>query len=454
MSFFQSIFSSLSSVLDGDHANYASWGQTVEKKVTALAALLAPLMGKIDHVGQLQQNLNQVQVALVDLLPDLSVDTYSGEARNLLHIQHARGCLLHLWSNLLLSLDKVEEMRFTLLFLDVIWRIMTRPEFDIEYLVLDDHGVPHTSQECSNAFKRYGRLIQNTHAYISTKLADANPAMNSSILLKLELLMAYSRILSVCFFRLPEVSKAIIKSLKTSSQLITYDLKAFEYNEVIAALASAGALQAVAKTAVPTPLPEVMIADVPPDSPPLSKVEGFGDLPIETPNELVDEGTRGNETNVDVQSLVTETNPQPDASASIPQDANVSVDPVEPKVGDKTPTDTTQSPAKDPPATPTKDPQTSPTKDTKGKDEEPKLVTQPTKSIVIDKNSSIVKSLPTERSISCDETNRHCFTKGSFHVPKDPHDLFRQHPNLFGWALYFPTLEKHSETAHVPCESY
>lgn len=65
-------------------------------------------------------------------------------------------------------------------------RIMVRPEFDIEYLALDERGVSRSSNECINAYKRYTRLIFNTHNHIVAKLGESSPAnVNGSFLFKL-----------------------------------------------------------------------------------------------------------------------------------------------------------------------------------------------------------------------------------------------------------------------------
>lgn len=56
-----------------------------------MLALLAPLMTKIDHVGQHHQTLQQVQTALVDFLPDLAVETFSVSEGPKIFIEWIRG---------------------------------------------------------------------------------------------------------------------------------------------------------------------------------------------------------------------------------------------------------------------------------------------------------------------------------------------------------------------------
>lgn len=91
MSFFENLFSSISSVLDGENPNYGSWSYTLEgkvchfvhfqsslcDKVDVVMGCLATLLEKSDRVGKLQDNLRRVQVAMVELVPELDIETFS-----------------------------------------------------------------------------------------------------------------------------------------------------------------------------------------------------------------------------------------------------------------------------------------------------------------------------------------------------------------------------------------
>jgi len=223
MSFFEYLLSNISSVLDGDNPNYGSWSSSLITKVEEVHSSLDPLVekGGEKSLAMVQDLLGRLHPSLVELLPDLDIEIFSGDLRNTTQQQSVRGSLVRLWAKLLQLLDKLTEMRYIVLCLDVIYRISVRTEFDCENL----SSKPSSHLE---EFRKYHHLLHSTYRHLRIRLAELKltPAA-ASWSYQLDLPQAYAKILVMLFFRLPEATADIIKACEPPS--CSYNLEDYHF---------------------------------------------------------------------------------------------------------------------------------------------------------------------------------------------------------------------------------
>jgi len=224
MSFFENLLSSLSSVLDGDNPNYGTWVYNLTGKVDTVHECLGHMMGNSDRVGKIQDSLRSVQGSLLDLVPELEVEVFAGEQRNVVHQHQARIALLKLWSRILIVLDKITDNRYLASFLDVIAKVSTRSEFDCENVTTN---YPHYYRD----FSQYRNLMKQTYRYICSRLAEIKPLpLSTTFNYQMEIPRIFAKLLVVFYFRLPDVSSEILQCYKLSPESITYNLLDYEFS--------------------------------------------------------------------------------------------------------------------------------------------------------------------------------------------------------------------------------
>eukprot|EP01124_Arcella_intermedia_P012317 TRINITY_DN18676_c0_g5_i1.p1 TRINITY_DN18676_c0_g5~~TRINITY_DN18676_c0_g5_i1.p1 ORF type:complete len:801 (+),score=132.47 TRINITY_DN18676_c0_g5_i1:86-2488(+) len=203
-----------------DYSNYkyGTWFQDTEKKIQKIFKLCLNVMGNNDRVLFIQEQVRKLHFALGDLNPDLEIEEFMGDTRSPVGMQQTRILLLNLWQRLLLLLDKIEDSRTVVVFLESMHKIMIRSEFDTSHLMLNDVDIPTCDADYPPVFHRYRQLLFHTHIHVSSKLAESSPVpIMSPSLYGLDLIMVYSKIISVNFFRIPEVGYSIIECFSSAT---------------------------------------------------------------------------------------------------------------------------------------------------------------------------------------------------------------------------------------------
>jgi hypothetical protein len=93
--------------------------------------------------------------------------------------------------------------------------VAVRHEFDLNHLtVLNAGGSDGLQLKCTqediSRYKRYLTLLSNTYTHIAVRLAEANPiGANSPVIRYQSFYTACAKIMSLCYFRLPDVGKLL-----------------------------------------------------------------------------------------------------------------------------------------------------------------------------------------------------------------------------------------------------